>query len=178
MNKKTSNTFSKLSEQLGKKPQNPTKSTLAIALHSSRVIKKVTTVWTHIYQSQPFSGAEANVCRPIHFQNRQLTIECDSPTLLNHLRFNQSSLIKQLHKYGFNDIDSLRLTIKHKSNQTSFPENITQTKQSVTKQNAETASKNSLNMIAACAKTSNTSKLSNSLNNLIRSLENLKTKKN
>lgn len=178
------NKFSTLSEQISinakghakSHVKSHSKSTLAIALNSSKTIIKIAKVWTHIYQSQPFSGAEANVSKPIHFHNNQLTIECDSPSLLSHLRFNQTHLIKQLHKYGFNDINSINLTTKHKSNQAVFPEGLTEKKQTVERHFTEIASENSLKALEACAQTTQTSSLNNSLNNLLKSLKKLEAK--
>lgn len=179
MKKKTSNDFSKLSEQISysytDSALSPSKSfsTVSIALDSSKIIKKISKVWSHIYQSQPFSGAEANVSKPIHFHHNQLTIECSSPSLLNHLRFNQSHLVKQLQKYGFHQIRLVKLVVTPDLNRTEFANDLIKKQKTITREFSE----NSIKTIEACAQTTQTSLLNHSLNNLLKSLKELEAKK-
>lgn len=182
--------FSKLDTHLTRRKANAMgntpssyKTTLAIAYQSSIMISKITSVWPQIYQSQPFSGVEANVCKPIHFQNGRLVIECDSPTVANHLRFNQSQLVKQLHKYEFTTVNNLKLIIKHKSNTINSPASLTKKNQSLNNKNGlendarnnvsprEKPSKTVLNALTTCAETTNNSKLRESLSRLQKQLK-------
>ena len=174
-------------KSMGTSPNNEAnrsyKTTLAIAYQSSIMTQKISSVWPQIYQSQPFSGAEANVCQPIHFQNGRLVIECESPTVANHLRFNQSQLIKQLHKYEFTAITDLKLIIKHKSNKTISPASSTKNNQSLSDKNnlegrvdnyirtRKKPSKAVISALATCAETTHNTELRESLSRLQKQLK-------
>ncbi len=172
------NRFSTIDDHISGRPIKSSKAngqnaTLFIAKKSAAVINKVNSQWNRVFQPPTFSGTEAKLTRPVHFQNHTLMVQCDSNVAANHLRFNQQQLLKQLHRCGFDYVHSLKFTLQHRTNLNSSPDDFSQKNQSFNETLRVKPSDSAMTSLRYCSEQTSNKKLQHSLNKLYQRLKKL-----
>lgn len=115
-NNSNRNTFVQITNAHKSSEKRNQKNSLLLELESAaNIVNQVNKSWNYIFSKSGLSDKGIEACQPVYFRNSTLTIACDTPLILNHIRMHEYKLLDACKHISHGAISQLRITAKDKS---------------------------------------------------------------